>query len=121
MPTTPFVRDDTIPGRSEVRDWRHRPVGLAVVPLSSTCCTDTYRHPRSGLLFTMVDEEMHRYSFFFDGFVGRLCTGKDQDDPDAAFVVRGCPVDRDVCEALELWRHRDPAVGRALERWGSSP
>jgi hypothetical protein len=67
--------------------------------------------------FVLQDQNGHRFGFFFDGHLGRLCSGTGTHlDDDAAFVKKGSRLMRDVIAVLQSERIRETVAGMALAK-----
>ena len=91
-------RDESVPGRPSISDWP--------VPLSEPVRISNYVKWRDGgargtYSVELEDQAGQRHPFFFDQFLGRLCYGTYHDADDAAFLMRGSAIERDVYEILE--------------------
>lgn len=115
------MRDDTVPGHSTLSDWERPPVG-ALQPVVLREEEGIFERIRTtswdamDLTFTLIDASGHRYRFFFDGFLGRLCAGQDREDEQAAFVAPDSPVLHTVLDVLEAHRDLDRSIPEALEK-----
>jgi hypothetical protein len=88
-----------IPGFSEISDWPVKPT-----PPFTIVDFGAYRDggPRCTFYVDLTDSAGHKYSFFFERFLGRLCFGTTNDEgEDAAFVRVGSVLERDVLTILE--------------------
>lgn len=79
-----------VPGSPEVSTWHVPPQ----MPLRITH-TDIYRDGGTGMM-TVRDSVDRRWTFCFDTFLGRLCTGAHPCDDDAAFVRPGSQLETDL-------------------------
>jgi hypothetical protein len=91
--------DASIPGYHTISDW---PVTLQEPVRISNCGRYRDGGPRGGTYYVdLEDKACQRHPFFFDNFLGRLCYGNCPDDEDAAFLMRGSAIERDVFAILE--------------------
>lgn len=106
------MRDEMIPGRATVDDWEPEPKQ----PLSIVSW-DAWRDGWGTTSFVIQDQNEHRYGFFFDGHLGRLCSGTGTHrDADAAFVKKGSRLMRDVIAVLQSERTRKTVAGKELAK-----
>ena len=88
----------SIPGYAEVADWPREPTR----PI-------TVRHIeilRDGgtVVLSLVggaDSDRRDVPFFFDRMVGRLCYGRDERAPEAAFITRGSAFEHELFSGLD--------------------
>lgn len=104
------MRDEAIPGRATVDDWDtepHRPLSIV--------WWGVWRDGWGTMSFKLRDSTSQEFHFFFDGHLGRLCSGSGTHlDDDAAFVKAGSPLMREVLELLWSERDRGTEAGLAL-------
>lgn len=104
------MRDDTIPGRTSVDDWELPPTRpLSVISFG------TWRDGWGTQGFVLQDAVGREFAFFFDGHLGRLCSGRGTHlDDDAAFVKKGSPLMSEVLDVIARERERRTEAGIAL-------
>ena len=104
------MRDDTVPGRTTIDTWAIEPRRpLTVV------AWDVWRDGWATVCFTLRDARGREYGFFFDGHLGRLCSGNGTHlDVDAAFVKKSSRLMQDVLGVLQSERERGTSAGSAL-------
>ena len=89
--------DFSIPGYPEISDWDISPkppfnIGLI---LNFRCYSD--------IAFVLVDANQTEFSFFFDGFLGRLCYGAESyKEETASYIKANSKLEKEAFSAIEF-------------------